>query len=376
MKTRSTDEDDGLSMIKDLMTQITQKQNTQKQINLVAFVDDPGCDKHKMIEPSHQESEKRTQIIRKAIQKYQLDKFMIRSGSIDLTKSDMFRVHNKEYIEQLIYFGRTNKPVTVPEPSTDLTMSSIDSLEGIFAAASSVMGGVDTVCGKIVIDKTFHNNKYSYTTKRVRKVFCNVRPPGHHAHINHGAGFCFMNNVAIGAKFALDKYNSFIKRVLIFDWDLHHGDGTEDIFKDDPNVMYVSFHRGGPNDEFYPFTGTGTTQINDLSYQNKNIHNFSIGPNESADSYMTKFRNEFMPLAKAFDPDLVFISCGFDSHKDDHYHALPLDYCHFQEMTKHLCRLADECATGRLVSVLEGGYTPNILYRCAIIHMLTMVNGY
>lgn len=356
--------DSGLTLIKTLLSQIKEK-TVKQQINPVAYVDDSSCDKHKLIMPNHQESAKRTSVIRKAIKKYKLGEFMIKTGSISLTKNHMHAVHDPEYIEKLIYCGKLNKPIEIPE-STEISMSDIGSLESVFAAAASVIGGVDTVCGKFLVN----DNKYS--SRRVRKVFCNVRPPGHHCFSDHGSGFCFMNNVAIGAKFAFEKYPTFIKKILIFDWDLHHGNGTEDIFKDDPRVMYVSFHRGGTdiNDIFYPYSGT--THVNDL----KNVINFPIKSDETADMYMTKFREEFLPLAYEFDPDLVFISAGFDSHKDDLYHALPLDYQHFHEMTKELSKLADKCATGRLVSVLEGGYTPNVLYRCAIIHMLTMVNGY
>ena len=368
MKTRSMDieNDTGLMLIKKLVTEITENKDKNKKIYPVAFIDDASCDKHRFIETDHQESEKRTSVIRKAFQKFKLDDFMIRTGSLSLTTQDMYAVHNKEYVDFLIKCGKLNKPIKI-EGSTDLSMTDIGSLESIFAASASVLGGVDTVCGKFIVD----NKKKKYTSARIRKVFCNVRPPGHHAHTDHGAGFCFLNNVAMGASFAFDKYSSFIKKILIFDWDLHHGDGTENIFKDNPNVMYVSFHRGGDEiDGFYPYTGT--THMNTL----KNIINFPIGHSESVESYMNKFHNKFLPLAYEFDPDLVFISAGFDSHKDDMYHALPLDYCHFQEMTQSLSKLADDCATGRLVSVLEGGYTPNILYRCAIIHMLTLVNGY
>src|SRR5579872_7406730 len=230
----NTNDDKGMPIIRELMTQIKQKQQSG-QIIPVAFIDDPGCDKHRHVKPDHQESPHRTSIIRKAIEKYKLDEFMIKSGSITLTKQDMYAVHDKEYIELLITNGKLNRPIRFND-SDDLSMLNIDSLESIFAAAASVLGAVDTVCGKFMVDM----RDTRYMSKRIRKVFCNVRPPAHHAHADHGAGFCFMNNVAIGAKFAFDKYNSFIKKILIFDWDLHHGDGTEDIFKDDPNVMYVS----------------------------------------------------------------------------------------------------------------------------------------
>lgn len=352
-----------------IIQQLLSSIKSKKNIIPVAYIDDPSCDKH--IVEGHQESQERTKSIRNAINKFGLSEFMIKSGSINLKISDMKNIHDHDYIDLIIKCGRLNKPIDIPG-STEISMTNIDSLEAIFAASASVLGAVDTVCGKVTTRKKCKKTKYKYSTKQVRKIFCNIRPPGHRASKNHGAGFCFLNNVAIGAKFAMDKYNSFVKKILIFDWDLHHGDGTEDIFKDVPNVMYVSFHRGGTDikDKFYSYSGT--TYMNEL----KNVINFPIMVDESVESYMTKFKEEFLPLAYEFNPDLVFISAGFDSHKDDLYHALPLDYCHFQEMTKDLSKLADDCATGRLISVLEGGYDINVLYRCALVHMLTLVDGY
>lgn len=141
--------------------------------------------------------------------------------------------------------------------------------------------------------------------------------------------------------------------------------------QNDPNVMYMSFHRGGnsSNDYFYP--GTGTEFKNELG----NVYNFPIGVCESVESYMQKF-NQALEIAYKFKPDLVMISAGFDSHKDDLYHALPLDYEHFHEMTKGLAKLSDTCANGRLVSVLEGGYTLPVLYKCVVVHIATMIDGY
>lgn len=353
--------DTGSELIRSLLTEIKSK----KSINAIAYIDDPGCDKHKLIVEDHQESPFRTQIIRKAFQKYGVDKFLVKSGSISVRKSDLVNVHDVDYIGSIVNCARTNKPINVPEPSSEISMTDISSLESILAAVASVMGGVDTVCGGVKIND---KKTKKYSNKVITKVFCNVRPPGHHAHKNHGAGFCFVNNVATGVKFAQEKYFDIVKKILIFDWDLHHGDGTQDIFNNDSNVMYVSFHRGGQDEDvFYP--GTGLTS-------QANIFNYPIGKTESVESYMDKFYNSFLPLAYEFNPDLVMISAGFDSHKDDKYHELPLDYKHFQQMTIELMKLADKCAGGRLVSVLEGGYTLEVLYKCATVHVLTMINGY
>lgn len=349
-------------LIEKLLNSIRRK----PKINAIAYVDDPSCDFHKLIDEGHQESHIRTGAIRKAVQELNLDRFMERTGSISVRKADL-NVHSLDYINTIFEHGQKNKPVRLPSPSTEASMTDIGSLESILAAAASVMGGVDVVCGKYEIKK----NKKNYKDTRVRKVFCNVRPPGHHAHHDHGAGFCFMNNVAIGANFAMTKYGNLIKKVLIFDWDLHHGDGTQNIFKDNQNVMCVSFHRGGYGlNKFYP--GTGLERSNEAG----NIINFPISFGETADSYMKKFNEEFLPMARTFDPDLVIISAGFDSHKDDLYHESPLDYVHFADMTKALAKLADEHASGRLVSVLEGGYTPDVLYKCSAVHIATLIDGY
>src|SRR5437868_5703245 len=132
--------------------------------------------------------------------------------TITIKKSNLLMVHNKDYIDTIFTTARHNKPLGVPGPSINLSMRNIGSLESILAAVASCMGGVDTVCGKFkVSDK---NNRYA--NKRMRKVFCNVRPPGNHAGYDRGNKFCFLNNVAIGTKFAMDKYKNFIKKVLIF----------------------------------------------------------------------------------------------------------------------------------------------------------------
>lgn len=353
----------GDALIESLLTSI----KTKQKINAVAYVDDPLCDKHEFVIEGHQESKSRTRAVRSAIKDYKLDRFTERAGSISIAKGNLINVHALDYIDTLFKSGKFNKPVVIPSPSTEISMSNIDSLGSVLAAAASVMGAVNVVCGNYEIKK----NKKNYINPRIRKVFCNVRPPGHHAHKEHGAGFCFINNVAIGADFAMTKYNVNVKKVFIFDWDLHHGDGTQDIFKNNHNVMCSSFHRGGEgSDYFYPGTG--------LVHSNKagNIINFPIGRDETVDSYMKKFNEELLPMAYKFDPDLVMISAGFDSHKDDLYHALPLDYCHFAEMTRSLAQLADKCALGRLVSVLEGGYTSDVLRKCAAVHIATLIDGY
>lgn len=357
--------DNGNKLFHELMVSIKNK----PKINLVCYVDDPECDLHANVGDEHQESQQRTKKIREFIKLTGLNQLLYLIGSASVTKQELYKTHDKQYVETIISCGRTNKPVLLPHPSSEISMTNINSLNSIFAAVGSVSAAIDTVCGEC---KTKNNDLY--IDSQIKKVFCNVRPPGHHAHHRNGAGFCFLNNVALGANRALNNFPNTIKKVLIFDWDLHHGDGTEDIFGGNPNVIYASFHRGGENmkDRFYP--GTGASEKSKW----KNIFNFPIGYDESLDvgSYMDKFNNKFLPIAHEFNPDLIIISAGFDSHKDDLYHQLPLDYDHFHAMTTSLMKLADKCANGRLISVLEGGYTPEVLSMSVAIHLATLINGY
>ena len=372
-----------------IISEVINRYNTdikrKKPINLVAWVDDAQyCDAHENLpqktvwidpetkeetneEKEHQESPKRTKIIRGALKKFGLTDIMFQIPSVSVRKTHVEYCHDPEYIKLLFHLSKLNKPVTVPEPSSEISMKNHKSLGSILASIGCVFGAVQSVCGNV----DANTNLKIYKDKRVTKVYCNVRPPGHHAHIKHGAGFCFLNNVALGAEYALRNYDH-IKKVLIFDWDLHHGDGTQNVFWDNENVLYCSFHRGGTKDEpFYPNTG-----FNDERGKHGNVRNFPLPKNVTIEQYMDKFNNEFMPLAQQFDPDLIMISAGFDSHKDDMYHELPLDYEHFRYMTHELMKLADSCADGRLVSVLEGGYTLPVLARCVSVHVCAMIEGY
>lgn len=366
----NTKSDDGLMLIKKLLFSI----KTKDKINPIGYVDDDSCDKHIHVDTTHPESPQRTKAIRKALKLYGFFDIMEQIGSISIRKADLMEVHDIKYIDEIFMHTRNNKPIVLPKSCSngDLSISSIDSLESILAASASVMGGVDAICSnEYMISDTKVAKRYF--SPIVKKVWCNVRPPGHHAHKDKGGGFCFMNNIVVGAKFAMSKY-PHIKKVLIFDWDLHHGDGTENIIKDNPNIMYISFHRGGTGeDSFYPFTGIDTTD--ESCDKTSNIKNYPIGKKETIESYMAKF-SDSMKLAYMFKPDLVMISAGFDSHKDDKYHELPLDYIDFHYMTKELAKLADTCADGRLISILEGGYTLGVLYRSVLVHIATLIDGY
>jgi acetoin utilization deacetylase AcuC-like enzyme len=182
----------------------------------------------------------------------------------------------------------------------------------------------------------------------VRNVFCAVRPPGHHAMRDMAMGFCIFNNVAIGAKYAQQKHG--LSKVLIVDWDVHHGNGTQAAFYEDPNVLYFSVHRY----PFYPGSGSEAEKG-----RGKGL-NYTINVPLSAGSGDSEFVNAFeqrlRPAAISFSPDFVLISAGFDAHENDTLGGMRVTTKGFGKLTKIVKQIAEQCCKGRLVSVLEGGY--------------------
>jgi acetoin utilization deacetylase AcuC-like enzyme len=370
-----------------ILSSINTKIDEKKKINMVCYIYDDKCKNHEQIPNKdadgklvpHQESKKRVTQINECVKKTGLSTLLISSGSVDLKRSDLLKIHTRKHVEYVEEVCKENKPRLFKDPYTDVSISNFSSLESIYAAVASVKGAINQVCSNNQISikhlkKQHKKNKTKrsiYRSNIPKRSFCNVRPPGHHAHSDHGSGFCFMNNVGCGAKYALDTYPDTVKRVLIFDWDLHHGNGTQEIFanyddRKDNSVFYASIHRGN---DFYPFTGT----FEDNKYYS-NVLNIPLKANCTIDEYMDKFNNIFLPRAYEYKPDLIIISAGFDSHKDDLYSELPLDYEDYVYMTQKLIDLANNCADGKIVSVLEGGYTTHVLIRAVTSHIATLID--
>ena len=194
-----------------------------------------------------------------------------------------------------------------------------------------------------------------------KTAFCLVRPPGHHAMPDHAMGFCLFNNVAVGARVATEQLG--IERVLIVDWDVHHGNGTQAAFWEDPRVGFLSMHRS----PFYP--GTGAADEIGAGAGLGTTCNLPIACGTSREAQLERFRRELERFAAQLQPELVLISAGFDSHKDDPIGSLGLESEDFRVLTELVSAVAQQYAQGRIVSVLEGGYNPRALTECVECHL-------
>jgi acetoin utilization deacetylase AcuC-like enzyme len=197
-------------------------------------------------------------------------------------------------------------------------------------------------------------------------AFCPVRPPGHHSSADRGMGFCVFNNIAVAARYAQQRHG--VGRVLIADWDVHHGNGTQDIFYDDPDVFFFSTHQW----PCYPGTGrrgeTGSGEGKGATM------NFPLPPGSGATEIIGAFGDALVPAMKNFRPELVLVSAGFDSRIGDTIGNLELSDDDFGELTRIVCDIADEHCAGRVVSTLEGGYALGGLGSAAARHFAELID--
>jgi acetoin utilization deacetylase AcuC-like enzyme len=196
---------------------------------------------------------------------------------------------------------------------------------------------------------------------RVRQAFCLVRPPGHHAGPETGMGFCIFNNVALGARWAQRRHG--VERVLIVDWDVHHGNGTQDIFYEDGSVFYFSTHQS----PWYP--GTGAVSERGWGAGEGTTLNCPLPAGAGRREILGAFEQQLVPAMREFNPELILVSAGFDSRVDDPLGLFRLTDPDFVDLTRLMLELADTCCGGRLVSVLEGGYNIEGLMSATVAHV-------
>jgi acetoin utilization deacetylase AcuC-like enzyme len=200
--------------------------------------------------------------------------------------------------------------------------------------------------------------------RKVKNAFAAIRPPGHHAEHTKAMGFCYFNNAAVAARWAQKHWGA--ERVAIMDWDVHHGNGTQDIFWNDPTVMYASTHQM----PLYP----GTGEMDETGNHN-NIVNVPLRAGDGGAEFREAMDIAVLPRIEAFRPDLVIISAGFDAHVRDPLGQINLVETDFAWATERLMQIAERTAGGRLVSVLEGGYDLEGLARSVAAHVMTLMKA-
>ncbi len=250
------------------------------------------------------------------------------------TREQLLRAHSAAYIAEL----EAQSPaqgLTFLDPDTALNPHS---LEAARHAAGAVVLATD-----LVIDGT------------CRTAFCAVRPPGHHAERRRAMGFCLFNNVAVGALHALDARG--LARVAIVDFDVHHGNGTEDIFSGDERVLMVSIFQH----PLYPYSGTGPAAPNMVTVP--------LSAGSGSDAFRAAVRELWLPALETHRPQLILMSAGFDAHRDDPLAGLEFADEDYAWVTRQMATVADKHANGRIVSTLEGGYALPALARCAVLHV-------
>jgi len=299
----------------------------------VSIISHPDCALHEM-GPRHPESPARLHAIEDQLLTEGLDWVLQHHVAPLVSREQLCRVHDPEYVEHIF--------LTAPEEGQHWldpdTCMNPHSLSAALRAAGALVFAVDLV-----------------VTGESNAAFCNVRPPGHHAERGRAMGFCIFNNVAVGAAHALKVHK--LKRVAIVDFDVHHGNGTEDIFRENPEVLLCSTFQH----PFYPNSGSNTVS--------EHIINVPLAAGADGQMFRSAVESQWLPRLEAFQPELILVSAGFDAHIEDDMAGLCLVEQDFAWVTREIKKIADRYAQGRVISTLEGGYALPALGRSVTAHL-------
>lgn len=305
---------------------------------LTAYLTHPLCLKHEM-GADHPECPARIHAIEDRLIATGLLPFLDHQQAPQATRGQLLRVHTEAYVDSVFALSPRTGLVYL---DGDTAMNSY-SLDAALHAAGAAVRAVDILMAG-----------------QAENAFCNIRPPGHHAGRSGAAGFCIFNNVAVAAAHALEQYG--LERVAIADFDVHHGNGTEDIFHDDGRVMLCSTFRH----PYYPYCGADSG--------NEHIVNVPLPAGASGDEFRAAVLQQWLPALEDFRPQMLLISAGFDAHREDDMGGLALREADYVWVTEEIKKLAARHAEKRIVSVLEGGYALAALGRSAAAHV-TVLSG-
>jgi acetoin utilization deacetylase AcuC-like enzyme len=292
---------------------------------------------------NHPEKAERLQAIKDTVHHHRISKDIAFIEAFRASDEIISLVHSNSYLLELKNAASENRWVL----DGGDTVISEHSIEAAYFAVGATLLGIDLL-----------------KEEKARKIFCAVRPPGHHAEKGRAMGFCIFNNVSIAAKYA---QSIGFKKILIVDWDVHHGNGTQHIFEKDNTVYYYSLHQ-------YPFyPGTGSASEIGIAEGEGFTLNRPLAAGSADDEYITALKKDLEKIQNQFQSDLIIISAGFDAHKDDPLANMRVTEEGYGQMTNIVNDYANQHTQGMILSVLEGGYNLNALANSVIVHLDSLI---
>lgn len=303
-----------------------------------AFITHRDCWLHEM-GSFHPECPDRLAAINDRLIAAGLDLYLTFHDAPQATEEQVLRAHVPEYFKELVD-SLPEHGIRHLDPDTAMSPNTLKA--ALRSAGAGVMATDLVMKGEI------------------ESAFCAVRPPGHHAERGKAMGFCFLNNVAIAARHALEAHG--LERVAIVDFDVHHGNGTEDVFKDDPRVMMVSIFQH----PFYPYSGADSKA--------KHMVNVPVPAGTRGEAFRQIVTDVWIPALRNHNPQMLFISAGFDAHYEDDMGSCGLVEADYVWVTEQLKAVVEECGHKRIVSILEGGYSLSSLARSVVAHIKSLAD--
>ena len=304
----------------------------------VAIISHKDCLLHEM-GISHPEQPARIVAIENELIRSGLEPLLEKHTSPMVTREQLIRAHAPDYVD---YIFQASPQIGMVALDPDTSMNPY-TLNAAMRAAGALVYAVD-----LVMDG------------KIKAAFCNVRPPGHHAERAHAMGFCFFNNIAVGVAHALAHHK--LSRIAIIDFDVHHGNGTENIFSNEARVLLCSSFEH----PFYPFCGADTVS--------NHIINIPLPARATGTLFRQEVEKKWLQQVREFKPELIFFSAGFDAYKDDFLADLLFVESDYAWITQEIKKIAEASCQGRMISTLEGGYNLDGLGRCAAAHIRALLD--